>query len=200
MRDGANIRYYDNKQELPRKSKLLLVFDDDSCINVTTSMYSAISVFKKDEGTNDKHYNLELTGVGVMDKAFTFEYFKSLINKDTTSISLKAFLATEQRILGIGNGSVQDILFNAKMNPKRKVNALSEKELRILCNATFSTIKEMCDNNGRDTEKNIYGNSVGSKTKMSKNTYKNPCLAGGKEIKKESYLGSSIYYCPNYQK
>ncbi|MEE0700154.1 MAG: hypothetical protein U0M66_06205 [Bacilli bacterium] len=105
MRDGANIRYYDNKQELPRKSKLLLVFDDDSCINVTTSMYSAISVLKKDEGINDKYYNLELTGVEVMDKAFTFEYFKSLINKDTTNISLKAFLATEQRILGIGNGS-----------------------------------------------------------------------------------------------
>lgn len=105
MRDGANIRYYDNKQELPSKSKLLLVFDDNPCINVTTSMYSAISVFKKDEEINDKYYNLELAGVGVMDKDFTFEYFKSLINKDTTNISLKAFLATEQRILGIGNGS-----------------------------------------------------------------------------------------------
>lgn len=200
MRDGANIRYYKDKKDLPEKSKLLLEFNDGSFLNVTTAMYSAINVFSKNENYDDEYYNLELTRVGVLDKEFTFDYFKSLINDETAKLSLKAFLATGQRILGIGNGSLQDILYNAKMHPKRKINTLNEKELKDLYETTIKTIKTMVKQGGRDTEKDIYGQNGGYKTILSKNTYKNKCHNCHSEIKKESYLGGTIYYCPNCQK
>ena len=56
-------------------------------------------------------------------------YFYQIISpSDAQKLSLKALLATKQRIPGLGNGVLQDILFNAKMHPKRKVNRLSEDD------------------------------------------------------------------------
>ena len=54
---------------------------------------------------------MELDRIGALSDAFTLDYFKSLIDEATLKLSVKAFLATEQRIPGIGNGVCQDILF-----------------------------------------------------------------------------------------
>lgn len=200
LRDGANIRYYDNRFDFPEKSKLLLEFNDGSFINVTTSMYSFISVFKKEVGMDNKYYDIELNGVGALDKEFTFAYFKNLIDTKTLKLSVKAFLATEQRILGIGNGVVQDIMFNSKINPKRKIDTLSEEDISTLYNSVVNTLSGMISLGGRDTERNIYGEKNGYKTILSNNTYKKGCYICHSDIKKEQFLGGSIYYCPYCQK
>ena len=200
MRDGANIRFYDNRQDYPEKSKLLIEFNDGSFLNVTTSMYSFIAVFKKDGNIDNDYYALELNGIGALDKEFTYAYFQSLINDQTSKLSVKAFLATEQRILGIGNGVLQDILFNAKVHPKRKINTLTAEELKGIYDSVIKTISDMASNGGRDTEKNIYGEKGKYRTILSSSNYKNGCPICHSEIKKEQYLGGSIYYCPNCQK
>lgn len=200
MRDGANIRIYDNRQDFPDKSKLLIEFNDGSFINVTTSMYTAIFVFNKDEDIENKYYDLEVNGIGATDKDFTLGYFKSLITDETKKLSIKAFLATEQRILGIGNGVVQDIMLNSGLHPKRKINTLSPAEIEILYKAIINTITDMINLGGRDTEKNIYGEFGKYKTKLSSKSYKNGCPICGDNINKENYLGGSIYYCPTCQK
>lgn len=200
MRDGSNIRIYDNRQDFPEKSKLLIEFNDGSFINVTTSMYTAIFVFNKDEDIENKYYDLEVNGIGATDKDFTLGYFKSLITAETKKLSIKAFLATEQRILGIGNGVVQDIMLNSGLHPKRKINTLSPAEIEILYKSIINTITDMINLGGRDTEKNIYGEFGKYKTKLSSKSYKNGCPICGDNINKENYLGGSIYYCPTCQK
>lgn len=40
----------------------------------------------------------------------------------------------------------------------------------------------------------------GYKTKLSKNTVDKPCPVCGNIIKKEAYMGGSIYFCPTCQK
>lgn len=200
FRDGANIRLFNNLQDFPEKSKLLIEFKDGSFINVTTSMYCCIGVFNKKQGTDNLYYNLELKGIGALDEKFTFDYFKSLIDEKTLKLSIKAFLATEQRILGIGNGVVQDIMYNAGVHPKRKMNTLNDAEIFKLYQATIDTLKQMTEQGGRDTEKNIYNQNGHYQTILSSKTYKNGCRACQSAIKKEAYLGGSIYYCPNCQK
>lgn len=199
FRDGANIRYYQQPKKLT-KSKLLITFDDNSYINITTSMYCFIALFNKEKKLDDEYYQLELTGISPLDKDFTLSYFKSLIDDETKKLSIKAFLATKQRILGIGNGVVQDIMFNALLFPKRKINTLNDDEIKKLYNAIVSTLNKMVNDHGRDNEKDIYGNSGGYKTIMSAKSYKKGCPLCDSEIKKEQYLGGSIYYCPNCQK
>ena len=113
---------------------------------------------------------------------------------------MKAFLATEQRIPGIGNGVLQDILFNAKLHPKRKTNTLSNKDKEELLDSLKSTLTQMVDEGGRDTETDLYGKPGGYKTVLSRNTVNKPCLDCGTIIKKEAYMGGSIYFCPTCQK
>lgn len=200
MRDGANIRYFCAGQAHPQKSKLLLEFNDGSFINVTTSMYACIGLYDKGADPQNKYYALELSGIGALDEAFTYEYFRGLLQEATQKLSTKAFLATEQRILGVGNGVVQDILFNARLHPKRKMNTLSEAELKTLYHTTIDTLRDMTNKGGRDTEKSIYGTPGGYQTILCSRSYKSGCPLCHAAITKEQYLGGSIYYCPNCQK
>ena len=59
---------------------------------------------------------------------------------------------------------------------------------------------DMIEKGGRDTEKDLFGNNGGYITKLSKNTAGKPCGNCGSIIKKESYMGGSIYYCSKCQK
>lgn len=199
FRDGANIRYYQKPTKL-KKSKLLITFADQSFINVTTSMYCFIGLFDQITGSNNEYYQTELTSIGPLDQEFTLNYFKTLITDETEKLSIKAFLATKQRILGIGNGVAQDIMFNAKLFPKRRIKTLNEQDIKNLYDAIIRTLTKMVENHGRDSEKDIYGNSGGYKTILCAKSYKSGCPICHCEIKKEQYLGGSICYCPNCQK
>jgi formamidopyrimidine-DNA glycosylase len=95
---------------------------------------------------------------------------------------------------------LQDILFNAKMHPKKKVNTLSKEDKEELLNSLKLTLRRMVTDGGRDTEANLYGRQGGYKTILSKNTVDKPCSVCGTIIKKEAYMGGSIYFCSVCQK
>jgi formamidopyrimidine-DNA glycosylase len=114
--------------------------------------------------------------------------------------SAKAFLATEQRIPGLGNGVLQDILFNAGVSPKTKVGLLLEQELRSLFDSVKTTLQQMVDQGGRDTETDLFGNPGGYHTLMSKKTVGHLCPRCGGIIEKTAYMGGSVYICPSCQK
>ena len=120
--------------------------------------------------------------------------------KRTEKLSVKAFLATKQRFIGIGNGVCQDILFYAGLHPKRKMNTLTKDEINTLFFSMKQTLQQMVLEGGRDSEKNIYGEKGGYHCVMSAGHYKDGCPKCGGRIQKEQYLGGSIYYCPHCQK
>ena len=68
-----------------------------------------------------------------LSKEFDEAYFEELsLANELQKLSVKAFLATEQRIPGLGNGVLQDILWKAKLHPKRKMNTLSGEEKAVM--------------------------------------------------------------------
>ncbi len=196
--DGVNLRYYSPLEPHPKKYQLLLVFDDASFLVFTVAMYGAILAYK---GTNDNHYYQgSLNKVSPLSDDFDETYFDNIFKSVKKDISIKALLATEQRIPGLGNGVLQDILFCAGLHPKRKISTISDFEKNDLFHCLKTTLHSITDKGGRDTEKDIYGNWGKYKTILSKNTYKDPCPNCGEEIIKEAYLGGSIYYCTHCQK
>ena len=114
-------------------------------------------------------------------------------------MSVKALLATEQRIPGLGNGVLQDILFNARIHPKRKISTLNAEDKQLLFHSVKDTLRDMIAKGGRDTERDFLGNAGGYRCILSKNTYTKPCVCCGSRLIKEAYLGGSVYYCPNCQ-
>jgi len=197
--DGAVLRYYKDGEQIPPKHQLRLTLEDNSNLIVTIAMYGGILLIKPEDMSDDFYYNAAKSAVSPLSNDFTREYFNSLFNEKSLKMSAKAFLATEQRIPGLGNGVLQDILFNAKIHPKRKVNTLSDNEINSMYESVKSTLSEMVAGNGRDTERDLFGNPGGYITKVSKKTVSTPCLICGSEIKKEAYMGGSIYYCPGCQ-
>ncbi len=197
--DGANMRYYAKGDKLPVKHQLWIEFDDGSSLVSSIQMYGGLWAFPEG-GFDNKYYLMAKEKPSPLKAAFDRTYFNSLFGDNTGKLSLKAFLATEQRIPGLGNGVLQDILFVARMHPKKKVNTLSEKDKEELLDALKSTLTKMVADGGRDTEVDLYGRQGGYKTVLSRNTVDKPCPVCGTIIKKEAYLGGSVYYCSSCQK
>ncbi|MSU00997.1 endonuclease VIII [Tissierella pigra] len=197
--DGVNLRYFNKGQKLPQKHQLLIQFDDYSSLVASIQMYGGIWCFKDGEFDNI-YYKLAKEKPSPLSEDFDFKHYKKIISDEKLQKkSIKFLLATEQRIPGLGNGILQDILFNAKIHPKRKRTTLSDEEIEGLYYSIKSTLDEMVAKGGRDTEKDLFGCSGGYTTKLSKKTVKEPCKICGNNIIKEAYLGGSIYYCKGCQ-
>jgi formamidopyrimidine-DNA glycosylase len=196
--DGTNLRYYAPSEPRPEKHQLLIELDDGGCLTFTVAMYGGIWAYR---GTFDNKYHQgSLNSISPLDGAFDESYFTAIMNGVAKDISVKALLATEQRIPGLGNGVLQDILFNARLHPKRKKSTLSDNQKAGLYRSLKTTLKSMTEPGGRDTEKDLFGRSGGYKTLLSKNTVKNPCPNCHAAIVKEAYLGGAVYFCPECQK
>ena len=189
------IKYHAPGEKLPLKHQLLLEFDDGSHMSCTVQMWGAMFCFPAGENGLPEKFVVNKSPTPLMDE-FDEAYFGSLADGVKPSLSAKAFLATEQRIPGLGNGVLQDILWNAKINPKRKLQTLGARDMKRLFKSVKSTIAGMKASGGRDTEKDLYNRSGGYKTILSNNTLKSPCPACGATLIREAYLGGNIYYCP----
>jgi formamidopyrimidine-DNA glycosylase len=198
--EGIGIRFHEKKESRPAKHQILIEFDDGSAISGAVQMYGGLGVFP--EGTLDNpYYKMAKEKTSPFSPAFDETYFDRIVSAEgAKKLSLKALLATEQRIPGLGNGILQDILFNAKMHPRKKTMTLSEKDKNFLFSAVKTTIAAMAVQGGRDTELDLFGHPGGYKTILSKNTVNKPCPVCGTLIKKETYLGGNVYYCEKCQK
>lgn len=197
--DGTNLRHHGPGAKLPEKHQLLLTLDDGGALTGSVRMYGALLCYPDaavDNGyiTGSRRKPSPLTG------DFDREYFDGLIrNERERGLSAKAFLATEQRIPGLGNGVLQDILFNAGLHPRRKMDTLSGEETDRLYRCVRDTLKDMTDRGGRDTEADLFGLPGGYTTILSRNTLGAPCPRCGGAIVREAYLGGNVYSCRECQ-
>ena len=200
LSDGVIPRLYASGAKVPDKYQLLVTFDDGGFLVCSVAMYGGIQAFP---GVLDNpYYKGALAKTSPLTDAFDEACFEGLFDatlRSKPSASAKAFLATEQRIPGLGNGVLQDILFRARINPRRKIASLSAAQRHTLFEATRDTLRQMTERGGRDTERDIFGTPGGYRSILSKNTWTEPCPVCGAAIVKEPYLGGAVYYCPRCQ-
>jgi formamidopyrimidine-DNA glycosylase len=197
LSDGANLRFFPPGARIPEKHQLLLRLDDGSDLICTVQMYAGIHLCE--EGTFHSTYHREAhEKPSPLSGEFSEAYFFTLVQA-SPGLSAKAFLATAQRMPGLGNGTLQDILFRARIHPKARLSALSHESLVNLYRQIRETLLEMTALGGRDTEKDLYGQPGGYFTQMSRNTVGKPCPACGAALRREAYLGGNVYFCPACQ-
>jgi len=197
--DGVILRYYEAGEKLPAKHQLLIAFDDDTALVGTVAMYGGLWAFPAGAMDDNFYYTAAKNAVPPLSEAFDYAYFQTLFDEKSLKMSAKAFLATQQRIPGLGNGVLQDILLNAKIHPRKKMNTLSDEQRRGVFDSVKSTLAAMADGGGRDTERDLFGNQGGYKTKLSKHNSVLLCPDCGGTVTKEAYLGGSVYFCENCQ-
>jgi len=198
--EGVGIRFHKENEKRPQKHQLLIEFEDFSAISVTVQMYGGIWCFNKGDFNNQYFLQAKIKPSPLSDE-FDRIYFDSIVSaQGNEGLSAKALLATEQRIPGLGNGVLQDILYNARIHPKKKVKTFTDNDKDNLFDSIKDTLAQMTKEGGRDTEKYIFGCFGGYKTRLSKNTVDTECEICGGRIKKEAYMGGSIYFCEGCQK
>ena len=197
--DGAYPKYYDDKKKFPKNHQIAIYFDDETAVFVSIQMYGFIMIFPKGECA-EGFYKGSCAKPSPLSEEFTFEYFKGLYPATGKKLSAKAFLATEQRIPGLGNGVLQDILWDAGIDPRFDMKNATDEDFQILYNSVKKILREMCENGGRDTEKNLLGEKGGYVTQLSKNSLNEPCMRCGYEIHKAAYMGGTVYFCEHCQR
>jgi Formamidopyrimidine-DNA glycosylase len=188
------IKYHAIGEKLPKSHQLLLEFEDGSHMSCTVQMWGSMFCVPYMQAEQRREH-----GPNPLTDAFDEAYFDVLFNSVKQTMSVKAFLATEKRIPGLGNGVLQDILFNAGIHPKRKLQTMGDAEKKKLFLSVKDTLRQMTDEGGRDTEKNLFAQKGGYRTILSSNTLNAPCRACGNALKREAFLGGNIYFCPTCQ-
>ena len=197
--DGVIARMHTKGEPRPPRHQMLIEFEDGCALSLTVQMYGGMGAFIDGELDNT-YYKAAKEKPSPLSAAFDKNYFDGLISPpELEKSSLKGLLATEQRIPGLGNGVLQDVLFNAKMHPKKKTGTLSAKDRENLFDSVKNTFSAMAGQGGRDTENDLFGNPGGYRSILSKNTVGKPCTVCGAIIGKEAYMGGSIYYCEKCQ-
>jgi formamidopyrimidine-DNA glycosylase len=199
LSEGANLTFHLPEEPLPKKHQLLIQFGDGSSLTVSVQMYGGILVFGRGDEKNP-YYITAMEKPSPLSVNFDYAYFESMLSPPKMAkLSAKALLATEQRIPGLGNGTLQDILYNAGVHPKRKVSTFAQDEIIALYQSIKTTLAEMVSQGGRDTEKDLFGCVGGYHTKCSKKTVGSTCCVCKEMIEKANYMGGSIYFCPGCQ-
>ncbi len=197
--EGVVLRAQRAGERRPARHQLLLEWDDGAALCAAVQMYGGLWAYP--EGAFESAYlSAAERAPSPLSEAFDRDYFASILGAPALQkLSAKALLATEQRVPGLGNGVLQDILYAARIHPRRKVGTLDAGEREALFEAVRQTLGEMARHGGRDTERDLYGRPGGYRTRCSRRTVGTPCSRCASVIVKEAYLGGAVYFCPSCQ-
>ncbi len=196
---GERILYHEGAATLPKKHQLMLAFEDGTYLTVSVQgwgfaqLWPCEMVAEKLQGDRGK--------LPPLSDEFTFEYFDGLFGQleEGDPRAIKFFMISKPGVLGVGNGYLQDILFRAKLHPRRRAVSLSKRERRALYKATRTTIQQAVDGDGRDTEHDLF-NEPGHYWKLlDSRSVGTPCPECGTPIEKIAFLGGASYFCPHCQ-
>lgn len=195
---GGRILYHPVGQDPPSKYHLRWDFTDASTLTYNLQMWGFVSLMGKTDLNGHPYANV---GIAPLSDQFTYERFDELLEEypEKTKKGVKGFLVTSKHINGIGNGYLQDILFKAKIHPRRKIPTLAADERHQLYDAIQDIMAQAISLGGREDERDLFDQPGGYQRLMSNLTAGKPCPACGTAIQKISYLGGACYFCPQCQ-
>jgi formamidopyrimidine-DNA glycosylase len=196
---GGRVLYHAPGASLPEKYHLFLTFDDGSSLTAMTAMWGAMELYKA--GKEEERQYIKDMRATPADPGFTCDYFSALIDEllQGEKRSVKSLLTQDQLIPGLGNAIAQDILFRARLHPRRSLADLDPGQRRDLYAAILDTVREVIEKGGRNDEVDLFGNPGGYVRIMDSRAAGKPCPECGAMVQKIQYLGGACYSCPKCQ-
>ncbi|MBQ9124897.1 MAG: DNA-formamidopyrimidine glycosylase [Acholeplasmatales bacterium] len=156
-------------------------------------------VFKNN---NDLYTTKPLNNVGI-DLILTKKFeIKTIYDKIINSpLPIKTKLLDQGLLSGLGNIYVDEVLFAAKINPKRLCNTISINELEIIIEEAVRILNKAIEYKG--TTIRSYTSSLGVMGEYQNHLLihtKKICPICNSKIKKDKVMGRGTYYCENCQR
>lgn len=199
----GHILYHTNQETIPKKFTLKVDFADNTVLTIRNYGMSFIRIVKDEELGKFKYLGTWYGKLGISpidEKEFTFKAFNNILEEDNTKLIKDILTVDQSKIAGIGNGYFQEIIFKAKIHPKRKAEELSEEERKALYNAIREVLSEAIRLGGKDDVFDLYGKKGGYRKILGAHALGKPCPDCGTAIERLNLLGSRTYYCPSCQK
>lgn len=197
---GGNILYHAAGSIVPTKFHLKLYFNDNSSLTVALTGMGVIQALKDDELEQSYVYKRDFSKVTSPsdETKFTFEGFSKQLASKNANIK-SALVDKDAIIVGLSNSAFQDVLYHAKIHPRRKASELNENERHSLYDATKLVIRERIRLGGKDQFLDLYGRQGRYAPAMGPSMNGKDCPACGTPIEKLSLGGGQVYFCPKCQ-
>jgi formamidopyrimidine-DNA glycosylase len=197
---GGEVFYHSHESASPDKFHLRIDFSDISALTVRLTSMGGIHMFRDDELVNSymfkRDFNPEI--LSPIDETFTFNTFSKLL-QDNNKV-LKSVLAGKDAVLvGLSNSAFQDIVYRAKLHPKRKASELTSDEQRALFSAIKLVLQERIRLNGKDQFSDLYQKRGRYVPAMGPNMRGQNCPVCGTPIEELSLGGGKVFVCPKCQ-
>lgn len=196
---GERIVYHLSHASLPKKYQLYLHFTDDTYLTLTVQGWGSAFLVYQSEVPHHQFVNLRKPSP--LSAGFTEEYFRGLFAElaPADPRSVKYFMITKPGVLGVGNGCLQDILWHARLHPRRRAEELTEAEQQALYTAIRGTLQEMVAGGGRDGDTDLHNRPGGYRRILHSKVVGQPCPECNTPLEKAAYLGGAVYFCPQCQ-
>jgi formamidopyrimidine-DNA glycosylase len=124
----------------PRIYKYILHFGNYKFYLQDRRRFSSIKILNEDSHNNE----INKLGIDILSDNFTFLNFINLTKNKKQNIC--SFLLDQKKFSGLGNYIKNEVLYLSKVSPFRKVNNLSDKELKIIYdNIRFVSFSNVVD-------------------------------------------------------
>jgi len=197
---GGKIFYHKSEKTVPVKYHLRVDFSDNTVLTVRLTSMGIIQALKDDELERSyvfrRDFNSEV--LSPIDEEFTFERFSKLLT-DNNRMLKSVLVGKDAVVVGLSNSAFQDIIYRARLHPKRKASELSEDEKHSLYDETELVLQERIRLNGKDQFYDLYGKQGGYTPAMGPNMKQQTCPVCGTPIERMSVGGGHTYFCPKCQ-
>jgi formamidopyrimidine-DNA glycosylase len=197
---GGEIFYHRSRDLGSHKYHLRVDFSDNTALTVRLTSMGVIQALKDDDLDSSYVYKRDFNPEkpSPLEDDFTLERFTRLL-KDNTKMLKPVLVGKDAIVVGLSNSAFQDIIFRARLHPKRKASELNQDERRALYDAIRFVLQERIRLNGKDQFYDLYQNQGGYAPAMGPNMKQQPCTTCGTSIEKLSLGGGHVYYCPKCQ-
>ena len=144
-----------NRQTLPEKHRLIIDFQDDTCLAINFWWFGYAHYVPLDQ--LESHAMTAKLGPNALD--VSADQLKVLIGSQRTRV--KSFLLDQSNLAGIGNAYIHDILFLARLHPLQPLNTITEGEIQSLTEAIQKGLRPSLEKGGAFYEVDLFGNKGG---------------------------------------
>jgi formamidopyrimidine-DNA glycosylase len=195
---GGVLRLF-NPEEVAEKYHLRVGFVDGYNLTIRLISMGIITVVSDDELLSNYLYKRDFLGKhSPLENEFTSEVLSTAIISQ--SRNLKSLLVGKNALMvGLSNSGFQDVLYKARIDPRRRGSDLSKEEANRLYESIVNTIKNRIILGGKSGFSDFYGAEGRYEAAMGPNMKNRECPMCGAKIESIKLGGGQVYLCQNCQ-
>ena len=192
---GGELFYHKDKENVSR-FHLKVDFSDDTTLTVRLTSMGIIKALKDNELNSSYVFkrDFDTEKPSPLEEEFTAERFSELL-ADNNRMLKAVLVGKDAVVVGLSNSAFQDIIYRARLHPKRKASELTHEEGQRLHEAIRCMLNERIRLNGKDSFRDLYGKQGGYTSAMGPNMKQQTCPECGTSIEKLSLGGGQVYLC-----